>query len=186
MRTFDRDEAASTGGRSSPQGSGSAAPAASAADTSSGADGRGSADTGGGTIGTGRYGKVGSGAGRSGGDGGDGRTSQVPTVSLGQPSAKGDLERAIIRRYIKHHIHKIEYCYEKELLKKPALAGTVQSEFVIAPDGKVASSIAKGFDDDVASCVAAVIEHIEFPKPKGGDAVQVHYPFIFHPPGKRE
>ncbi|TMQ06180.1 MAG: AgmX/PglI C-terminal domain-containing protein [Deltaproteobacteria bacterium] len=153
--------------------------------------GPGGGGTGWGTIGTGRYGTIGHGSGTGqgygvgGGRGGmRGRTAAVPTVSIGQPSAQGDLDKAIIRRYIKRNIAKIQYCYEKQLLAKPSLAGTVQSQFFITPNGNVATSTGSGVDPEVASCVAEVIKNIEFPKPKGGGGVQVNYPFIFHQSGQ--
>ncbi|HEX7838032.1 MAG TPA: AgmX/PglI C-terminal domain-containing protein, partial [Kofleriaceae bacterium] len=152
--------------------------------------GPGGGGTGWGTIGTGRYGTIGHGSGTGegygvgGGRGGmRGRTAAVPTVSIGQPSSTGDLDKAIIRRYIKRNIQKIQYCYEKQLLAKPTLSGTVQSQFFISPAGTVASSSGTGVDPEVASCVAEVIKNIEFPKPKGGGGVQVNYPFIFHQSG---
>nr|MBA2540801.1 AgmX/PglI C-terminal domain-containing protein [Deltaproteobacteria bacterium] len=152
--------------------------------------GPGGGGTGWGTIGTGRYGTIGHGSGTGsgygvgGGRGGmRGRSSAVPTVSIGQPSAQGDLDKAIIRRYIKRNISKIQYCYEKELLAKSNLAGTVQTQFFITPNGNVASSTGSGVDGEVANCVANVIKGIEFPKPKGGGGVQVNYPFTFRPAG---
>jgi len=152
--------------------------------------GPGGGGTGWGTIGTGRYGTIGHGSGTGsgygvgGGRGGmRGRSAAVPTVSIGQPNAQGDLDKAIIRRYIKRNIQKIQYCYEKELLAKSNLAGTVQTQFFITPNGNVASSTGSGVDPQVASCVAAVIKGIEFPKPKGGGGVQVNYPFTFRPAG---
>ncbi|HEY1814538.1 MAG TPA: AgmX/PglI C-terminal domain-containing protein [Kofleriaceae bacterium] len=153
--------------------------------------GPGGGGTGWGTIGTGRYGTIGHGSGTGsgygvgGGRGGmRGRTSAVPTVSIGQPNAQGDLDKAIIRRYIKRNIQKIQYCYEKELLAKPGLQGTVQTQFFISPNGNVTASNGSGVDPSVASCVADVIHGIEFPKPKGGGGVQVNYPFTFHPAGQ--
>ena len=152
--------------------------------------GPGGGGTGWGTIGTGRYGTIGHGSGTGegygvgGGRGGmRGRTAAVPTVSIGQPSAEGDLDKAIIRRYIKRNIQKIQYCYEKQLLAKPTLAGTVSAQFFITPNGTVAQSTGTGLDNEVASCVAEVIKNIEFPKPKGGGGVQVNYPFNFHSSG---
>lgn len=148
--------------------------------------GPGGGGTGWGTIGTGRYGTIGHGSGTGsgygvgGGRGGmRGRTASVPTVSIGQPTANGDLDKAIIRRYIKRNQSKIQYCYEKELLVKPSLAGTVMTNFLITPNGNVSQSSGTGVDSEVASCVANVIKNIEFPKPKGGGNVQVNYPFIF-------
>jgi hypothetical protein len=152
--------------------------------------GPGGGGTGWGTIGTGRYGTIGHGSGTGngygvgGGRGGmRGRTAAVPTVSIGQPSANGDLDKAIIRRYIKRNIQKITYCYEKQLLAKPGLSGTVATQFFITPNGTVASASGAGVDPEVASCVADVIKGIEFPKPKGGGGVQVNYPFTFRPAG---
>jgi hypothetical protein len=152
--------------------------------------GPGGGGTGWGTIGTGRYGTIGHGSGTGsgygvgGGRGGmRGRSAAVPTVSIGQPNAQGDLDKAIIRRYIKRNIQKITYCYEKQLLAKPGLSGTVQTQFFITPNGNVASSSGSGVDPEVANCVADVIKGIEFPKPKGGGGVQVNYPFTFRPAG---
>jgi hypothetical protein len=148
--------------------------------------GPGGGGTGWGTIGTGRYGTIGHGSGTGsgygvgGGRGGmRGRTAAVPTVSIGQPNAQGDLDKAIIRRYIKRNQQKIQYCYEKELLAKPNLGGTVMAQFLITPNGNVSQSSGSGVDPNVASCVADVIRNIEFPKPKGGGNVMVNYPFIF-------
>lgn len=152
--------------------------------------GPGGGGTGWGTIGTGRYGTIGHGSGTGagygvgGGRGGmRGRTAAVPSVSIGQPSSQGDLDKAIIRRYIKRNLQKIQYCYEKQLLAKPSLSGTVQAQFFITPNGTVASSTGSGVDGEVSSCVASVIKGIEFPKPKGGGGVQVNYPFTFHSSG---
>jgi len=152
--------------------------------------GPGGGGTGWGTIGTGRYGTIGHGSGTGsgygvgGGRGGmRGRSAAVPAVRIGQPSAVGDLDKAIIRRYIKRNIAKITYCYEKQLLAKPGLQGTVSTQFFISPNGTVASANASGVDGEVSSCVAGVLKSIEFPKPKGGGGVQVNYPFTFRPTG---
>ena len=107
----------------------------------------------------------------------------IPSVSIGQPNAQGDLDKAIIRRYIKRNIQKITYCYEKQLLASPGLSGTVVVQFFISPLGKVAQSSASGVQPDVARCVADVVRQIEFPRPKGGGGVQVNYPFTFRPDG---
>jgi hypothetical protein len=50
---------------------------------------------------------------------------------------------------------------------------------VISPTGVVQSATGTGFDGQVSSCVAGVIEQIAFPAP-GNGGVQVHYPFHFH------
>lgn len=152
--------------------------------------GPGGGGTGWGTIGTGRYGTIGHGSGTgsgygvgSGRGGMRGRAAAVPSVRIGQPNSVGDLDKAIIRRYIKRNIQKISYCYEKQLLASPTLEGTVSTQFFISPMGTVSEAKASGVNGEVASCVAAVIKSIEFPKPKGGGGVQVNYPFTFRPTG---
>jgi hypothetical protein len=143
--------------------------------------GPGGGGTGWGTIGTGRYGTIGHGSGTGYGVGGGPRKG--PTVTIGQPNAQGDLDKAIIRRYIKRNLQKITYCYEKELLAKAGLSGTVMTTFFIAPTGDVANASATGVDAEVSKCVTRVIKGIQFPKPKGGGGVQVNYPFTFRPAG---
>jgi len=128
-------------------------------------------DPGGGTGGTG-WGGIGTGT--------LGSKPKGPKVSIGQPNATGDLDKVIIRRYIKRNIQKFAYCYEKELLAKPGLKGKLDSEFTIEADGTVSSVTASGVDTEVANCVASVIKAIEFPKPKSG-VVSVKYPFTFVP-----
>jgi len=131
-----------------------------------------------GTIGTGQYGTIGHGSGNAYGVG---SRPDGPRASIGQPTSVGDLDKAIIRRYIKRSIQKITYCYEKQLLADPKLEGTVTANFYIGPSGKVETSSAAGVDPEVSACVARVIEAIEFPKPKGGGGVQVSYPLTFRP-----
>ena len=137
--------------------------------------GPGGGGTGWGTIGTGRYGTIGHGSGRA---------SAVPTVSIGQPTVTGDLDKAIIRRYLKRNIQKIQYCYEKELLVVPSLGGTVKLQFTISLEGKVTAASTDGGlkNTNVESCLASVVQMIEFPKPKGTAEVVVAYPLTFRSP----
>ncbi|MBA3397465.1 MAG: AgmX/PglI C-terminal domain-containing protein [Deltaproteobacteria bacterium] len=146
-----------------------------------------------GLIGVDRYGTLSNGTTAGDGWGGRGggagtlerRRARVPggpTVILcGRQSRcviSGDLDKAIIRRYIKRHMTAITYCYEKELIAKPTLHGTVTAEFLIAADGHVASSTASGGDAEVGACIAGVISRIEFPRSATGTSTQVRYPFL--------
>jgi hypothetical protein len=152
--------------------------------------GPGGGGTGWGTIGTGRYGTIGHGSGTgsgygvgSGRGGMRGRKASPPDVRIGNATTTGDLDKNIIRRYIRRKLPQIKYCYEKQLLVKPGIGGTVTTQFQISPSGAVLNSTAKGVDGEVSSCVASVIKTIQFPKPKGGGLVQVRYPFTFRPTG---
>ncbi|HEX7704126.1 MAG TPA: AgmX/PglI C-terminal domain-containing protein [Kofleriaceae bacterium] len=100
-------------------------------------------------------------------------------VSLGRITSMGDLDRATIRRYMKRNIDKIESCYERELLARPSLEGTIVVQFVILPTGSVKDSHGEGFDATVASCVGDVVGSIAFPRPSDGVMVQVNYPLTF-------
>jgi hypothetical protein len=141
----------------------------------------GTGNTGYNTIGTGRH----AGAGWNGPAGFNPNARRhnpgvPPPPVVGQPTGTGDLDKAIIRRYIKRNIDKIGYCYEHELLANPEMEGTVTVSFFITPSGSVTGAQGSGFSQKVASCVAEVITGIEFPKPSGGGGVQVNYPFTFH------
>lgn len=152
--------------------------------------GPGGGGTGWGTIGTGNYGTIGHGSGTgsgygvgSGRGGMRGRRSSPPAVHIGNAVATGDLDKNIIRRYIRQKLPRITYCYEKQLLVREDLSGTVVTQFQISPQGAVLNSKAEGVSKEVADCVAEVIQSIQFPKPKGGGLVQVRYPFTFRPTG---
>jgi hypothetical protein len=109
------------------------------------------------------------------------RGHRIPTTHLGQPNSQGDLDKAAIRRVVKSSKAKIADCYAMALATTPTLAGTVQVQFFITPDGTVATAAASGISPEVADCVAGVIKSLQFPKPKGGGGVQVSYPFTMHP-----
>lgn len=134
-------------------------------------------------IGLGKFGREGYSGPLGGGPGIRRRTPGVPGPVVGQPTTGGAYDKALIRRYIRRNIEKIAYCYEKQLLAKPSLAGTVSVSFFIAPNGSVKSATGAGVDPEVANCVADVVSAIEFPKPPDGAGVQVNYPFTFRPSG---
>jgi hypothetical protein len=105
------------------------------------------------------------------------RGHRIPTTHIGQPNAQGDLDKSEIRKVVKNAKPKIASCYETALINAPSLAGTVQVQFFIKPDGTVATADASGISPEVATCVASVVKTLVFPKPKGGGGVQVVYPF---------
>jgi Ca-activated chloride channel family protein len=144
------------------------------------------------------YGAVGYGAGgggvgygfgsmRGGGEAGvlgvisaGGRAASAPTVLIGTAVATGDLDKNLIRRYVRRKLPAIRHCYEKALVHDHDLAGTVTSTFTIGADGKVTESTAHGIGDPaLESCVAEVIGEIEFPAARGEGLVEVRYPFTF-------
>lgn len=143
-----------------------------------------------GTIGTGNYGTIGHGSGTCCGTGSPVRTGdsdkplkriKPPKVRIGNAVVSGPLDKNIVRRYIRRKLPRIKYCYEKKLLVKPGIQGTVDASFEITDSGAVVNATADGVDRDVADCVAGVLKTIKFPRPKGGETVSVQYPFKFMP-----
>jgi hypothetical protein len=96
----------------------------------------------------------------------------------------GDLDKNIIRRYIRRKLPEIRFCYEKELQVRHDLSGTVVVDFNISPRGAVQGTTASGMGEKtVEGCVADAISSIQFPAPTGGGIVHVRYPFQFEQAG---
>ncbi|MBS1118571.1 MAG: hypothetical protein H6Q90_799 [Deltaproteobacteria bacterium] len=113
-------------------------------------------------------------------------TAVAPMVSIAMPSvASGSLDKTHIKRYLKRHVEKITYCYERELLARPQLHGVMQTQFTIGPSGRVLAATATGVDEKVAACVAGVIRSIDFP-PVSDSTVVVNYPFTFRTANTRD
>jgi hypothetical protein len=121
------------------------------------------------------------GGGGSGG-GGDARTAttEVPRMKVGAFTSKGPLDHALLHRYIRRNEAKLQYCYEKVLLVKPGIGGTLIASFRVTPAGGVAGANAAGVDPDVASCVTGVLAGIEFPRPRT-EVVVDKLPLVFAP-----
>ena len=81
-------------------------------------------------------------------------------MRIGEVASEGGLDRNTIRRYVKRHLPKIQYCYERALLAQPRLNGTIDTSFFIHPDGTVGAVEARGVDPEVADCVADVLATI--------------------------
>jgi hypothetical protein len=136
-----------------------------------------------GRIGTGKNAGDGYWTGKGGKGGLREHVPQPPRYSYPTAISGNGLDKSIIKRYIKRSEASISYCYEKELLARPGLAGSVTIQFLISTTGDVQSSLGQGFDSNVASCVASVIKTINFPAPKDGSNVTVNYPFTFKTAG---
>jgi hypothetical protein len=113
--------------------------------------------------------------------GGAASENKAPTVKEGEATV-GDGDKETIRASLRQHLKEIEACYQKALVNEPNLEGTVNTSFVIDPQGVVASATATGMSPEINDCVAGVIKTATFPAPKGGGQVTVtSYPFSFKP-----
>ena len=106
-------------------------------------------------------------------------------TSSGAPT-RGKLPKAVIDERLKSAGPAIQACYERALKTKPQLRGSVDINFVVAPDGKVAH-VAVGESDDAlddaptVDCILAEIRKLVFSEPKGG-RVFLNYPLKLEPP----
>jgi hypothetical protein len=108
-----------------------------------------------------------------------------PTVQMGEVKVPGGLDPEIIRRAIHRQRERIRHCYERTLLTAPDLTGTVVTEFLISPEGKVLRSSASGLGHDgVQSCIAGVIQSISFPRTSAAELTRVTYPFELRNTGR--
>jgi tetratricopeptide (TPR) repeat protein len=142
------------------------------------------ADTGEGTIGLGNLGGV-IGAGYGHGAGGlGGRHANAPDVAPGPAQVRGSLDVAPIRRIVRRHLNEVRFCYERELMRKPGLAGRIAIQFTIADGEQAGAVIAASIqhstmnDDAVEQCVVQAVRRWEFPRPMNGSVI-VTYPFVF-------
>jgi TonB family protein len=103
-------------------------------------------------------------------------------VRAGRAVSTGSLDKEIIRPIVRRYFNQVRYCYERELIRQPKLAGRVVVRFVISATGNVvAAKTTKNTlgSASVGACVTGVIRRARFPQPKGGGVVIVTYPFIF-------
>lgn len=98
----------------------------------------------------------------------------------GRVTSVGELAKHEILAALRSRFTAMLACYEPQLAKQPGLAGEVNMQFFIAPDGTVPSSNAYGLEA-VAACVAAQVKLTVFPHPKGGGGVQVNFAVQFRP-----
>lgn len=120
-----------------------------------------------------------------GGRGTGGRRPVAVSVgSGGAPGVSGGLTTEEIQQVISANLNQIRNCYEQVLQRSPNKSGKMKVNFVVNANGRVAS--ARVVSDSVGdarmgSCVTSRIKRWAFPRPKGGQKVDVSYPFVFNP-----
>lgn len=141
--------------------------------------GQGSGGLLGGEGGSGGLGGLGNSFGR-----GRGR-SQVPiNIPVVAPAISGGLTSQEVLAVIRTHLNEIRHCYEQLLQRSPNASGKINSSFVVGTSGRVTSSKIKSStiaDSRMRSCVTGRIKRWKFPRPRGGQAVSINYPFTFNP-----
>jgi hypothetical protein len=131
------------------------------------------------SLGVGNIGTIGKGGGTGSGQGFGLGSGRLGRTNQGAMNVQGSLDKETIRRVIQRELAAIRGCYERELIKRPNLAGRIAVRFTIAPAGHVSDANAEtSLDPNVDTCVVTVFKRLTFPKPDGGPVV-VRYPLIF-------
>lgn len=96
----------------------------------------------------------------------------------------GAMDPELIRKIMKEYIPQFRYCYQKELMKNPSVAGTFDLIFQINAYGKgINVGVKKNgrdFSRNAKRCLERVVKMIKFPRPKGGGLVDVRQPMNFY------
>jgi hypothetical protein len=94
----------------------------------------------------------------------------APVVKLGPPTITGAIDQDAVVAALVANQPKLQYCYERQLLADPALAGSVDATLAIRANGTAPDAAATGVDPQVSACMAEVLQHVEFPAPRSGIA----------------
>jgi len=136
-------------------------------------------------------GRVGTGKGAAGvGNGIVGSQLHVSIRTDGPEEAvvMGSIDRDAVAAAIYAHKDEFRLCYEREInAEHPTMAGQIGTSFVIGASGRVThagieSSSLK--NPNAEGCVINVLKRIDFPIPRGGGVVEVHFPFKFSAVGR--
>jgi Ca-activated chloride channel family protein len=127
------------------------------------------------------------GGGPSGHGSGSGSTATVAQIVTQPATVLGSMSKEAIDEAIKRRMTQLRYCYERELLKEPALkkGGKVVIRFTIGADGAVTKVEVQSStlgSPEVEQCVAGRVANMIFPAQPGGNVSVVSYPLVFSAP----
>jgi TonB family protein len=104
----------------------------------------------------------------------------LPVLRLGKTRVNGPLDRTIILRVVRKYRRDIKNCYQRELLKNPAVQGRIKLRFTIGEKGRVLSArVAQSTlrNKRVEQCFVSKVKRWVFPEPQGAGVVHVAIPF---------
>jgi hypothetical protein len=115
------------------------------------------------------------------------RENVVPDPIIGHPVANGELDKSIIRRYIRAQMERFRHAFEVALLSNPNLQGTVTMQFFISPQGKVLQASVSGVGNATfRNAIKSVLNSVKFPAPTDGGTVHVTaYDLTFRGPASK-
>ncbi len=92
-------------------------------------------------------------------------------LSIGTPIVKGQADKNVVLRVIKHNYNIIRYCHQRLLLQDPNLNGTVSLQFVIGADGSTLQTTVKKNttnNTELENCLTGRFRRMMFPEDPGG------------------
>lgn len=102
------------------------------------------------------------------------------TVDVHAPNVVGGLGGNAVRRTLLGARDALEHCYAARLASRPGLAGNVDLDFTIGPEGKITTPSSNGLDRALGQCFLRVLHTLDFTKPRGGGA-KVRVTLVVHP-----
>jgi len=113
---------------------------------------------------------------------GSGEGKALSTNALSQELVlEGGLDRSVVQATIAKYLSQVRACYETGLKTNPGLGGQVTMNFEINGEGDLNfAKVQKSSLDsnEVEQCISTRMMTWKFPKPRGGVAVKVSYPFV--------
>lgn len=106
-----------------------------------------------------------------------------PRVVRDEWDCSGDLQRAALQAVVDQNRSQIRNCYERRLKVNNVLQGDLMLKLKIGSNGQMAATSVTGSlkDNEVFSCVRAIVQKWTLPPPTGGDCAVVQVPFQFSP-----
>ena len=115
-------------------------------------------------------------------------------VEMSGATDAGSIDEATpIGSVVRGHLVQVRACFEAALLSAPGLEGKLVFGWSITKTGAVGEGcvmssdfksdlgpkLAEGTEDELFHCISAAVRAWQFPPPKGGETVEVSYPFAF-------
>jgi TonB family protein len=104
--------------------------------------------------------------------------------TIGAVTARGGLDKEIVRRVVRRHLADVEGCYEKGLKREPKLAGSLKVKFTVATGGRASSASVVSStlgDSRMEKCVVDAVKSWEYPQNMCGCETAITITFEFSP-----
>jgi hypothetical protein len=100
---------------------------------------------------------------------------------FGTPGVEGALDKDAIATAARGAAPRLQGCFEKRLAAGgQVVGGTMRVTLIVNRRGGVTDASAVGVDDELATCVAATLRDIRFPRTTDGEPARIVYPIAFH------